>query len=367
MKGTLKRVIFILSFTILVVFGIFANEPLPASDTLGQEKEQFSPGTFILEHIADAYSWHILTIPREGEEKLDIALPLPVIVYSKEKGWNFFMSSRFEHGHAEHNGFFISHEGSNEGKVVERFADGSIARPIDLSIKKNVFAIFLSIGLMLWIFLSVAARYKKSAFIAPKGLQGVLEPLIIFIRDDIARPNIGDKRYERYMPYLLTLFFFIWINNMMGLIPFIPGGANVTGNISVTMALALITFLITTFSGNKHYWLDIFWAPGVPWWLKVPIPLMPVIEFASIIIRPFVLMVRLFANITAGHIIALAFFSLIFIFGQMQPAMGLAVSPLSIAFTIFMFMLELLVAFIQAFVFTLLSALYFGMATAEHH
>jgi F-type H+-transporting ATPase subunit a len=367
MKGILRRLCLILSLTILVIFSIRANEPEPVADSLKQKTEKFNPGNFIFEHIADAYSWHIVTIPREGKEKLEIALPLPVIVYSKEKGWNIFMSSRFEHGYAEHNGFFIAHTEPNEGKVVERLSDGSVVRPIDLSIKKNVFAIFVSIAIMLWVFLCVASRYKKNAFRAPKGLQGVMEPLILFIRDDVARPNIGDKHYERYLPYLLTLFFFILLNNMMGLIPFIPGGANVTGNIAVTMSLALITFLITTFSGNKHYWMEIFWAPGVPWWLKFPLPLMPVIEFAGIIIKPFVLMVRLFANITAGHIIALAFFSLIFIFGQMQPAMGLAVSPLSIIFTIFMFMLELLVAFIQAFVFTLLSALYFGMATTEHH
>jgi F-type H+-transporting ATPase subunit a len=169
------------------------------------------------------------------------------------------------------------------------------------------------------------------------------------------------------MPYLLTLFFFIWINNMMGLIPIFPGGANVTGNIAVTMVLAVFTFVITTVSGNKYYWQEILNAPGVPWWLKLPVPLMPVIEIIGMLTKPFVLMVRLFANITAGHIIALGFFSLIFIFGDMQAGLGYGVSPVSIAFTMFMTVLELLVALIQAYVFTLLSALYFGMATAEHH
>jgi F-type H+-transporting ATPase subunit a len=195
----------------------------------------------------------------------------------------------------------------------------------------------------------------------------VVEPFIIFVRDEIAIPSIGHKNYERFMPYLLSVFFFIWINNMMGLIPIFPGGANVTGNITVTMLLAFFTFTITSISGNKNYWKHIINPPGIPWWLKFPLPLIPIIEIVGMIIKPIVLMIRLFANITAGHIIALGFFSLIFIFGEMQVAIGYAVSPLTIAFTIFMTMIELLVALIQAFVFTLLSSLYFGMAIEEHH
>ena len=198
-------------------------------------------------------------------------------------------------------------------------------------------------------------------------MQNLLEPIILFIRDDIARPSIGEHKYERFMPFLLTVFFFIWFNNMIGLIPIFPGGANVTGSISVTMVLALFTFVITTISGNRNYWQHIFNMPGVPWWVKFPVPLMPVIEIIGMMTKPFVLMVRLFANITAGHIIVLGFFSLIFIFGQMSVGLGLGVSVLSLAFTIFMTMLELLVALIQAYVFTLLSAIYFGMATEEHH
>jgi F-type H+-transporting ATPase subunit a len=209
--------------------------------------------------------------------------------------------------------------------------------------------------------------YRKNEGEAPSGVQSVLEPIILFVRDDIAKPSIGEKKYLRYMPFLLTLFFFIFINNLLGLVPIFPGGANVTGNIAVTMVLAVFTFLITSFSANKNYWVHIVNTPGVPWWLKFPVPLMPIVELIGVFTKPFVLMVRLFANITAGHIIVLGFISLIFIFGQMNPGFGYGISVISIAFSIFMTLLELLVAFIQAYVFTLLSALYFGMAIEEHH
>ena len=198
---------------------------------------------------------------------------------------------------------------------------------------------------------------------SPKGLQSLIEPLIIFVRDDIAKTSIGPK-YLRYMPFLLTVFFFIWINNLLGLIPFIPGGANLTGSISVTLVLAALTFIITLISSNGHYWRHIFAMPGVP--VGVLFILTP-IEILGLFLRPFVLMVRLFANITAGHIIAMAFYSLIFIFGEMNAGAGFGVSIVSLAFTIFMFVMELLVAFLQAYVFTLLSAMYFGSAVEEGH
>lgn len=219
---------------------------------------------------------------------------------------------------------------------------------------------------MVFVFISVANSYKKRKGKAPKGIQSFVEPIIIFIRDDIAKASIGEK-YEKYLPFLLTVFFFILINNLLGLIPFFPGGANITGNIGVTGVLALFTFIITSFSGNKAYWMHLVNAPGVPWWLKLPIPLMPIVEIMGVFTKPFVLMVRLFANITAGHIIILGFISLIFIFGNISEGLGYGVSIVSVGFSIFMGILELLVAFIQAYVFTLLSALYFGMATEEHH
>ncbi|KPK85682.1 MAG: hypothetical protein AMS27_06600 [Bacteroides sp. SM23_62_1] len=321
------------------------------------------PGEFILEHIGDAYEWHILSY-----RNFHLTLPLPVIVFSQTKGLNIFLFSKLHHGHDTYNGFKYETAGENEGKVVEILEDGTTERPfLDISFTKNCFAILVSVLLMLWAFISVAKAYRQRPGKAPRGLQNFAEPIIIFIRDEIAIPSIGKQKYERFLPFLLTIFFFIWINNMMGLIPILPGGANVTGNITVTMLLAICTFTITAINGNRNYWKHIFNPPGVPWWLKIPLPLMPIIEVVGMITKPFVLMVRLFANITAGHIIVLGFFSLIFIFGQMQVFLGYAVSPITIIFTIFMTFLELLVALIQAYVFTLLSSLYFGMATEEHH
>ncbi|KPL23372.1 MAG: hypothetical protein AMS23_06695 [Bacteroides sp. SM1_62] len=329
----------------------------------GEAEEEFYPPDFIFDHILDAYEWHILSY-----DDFHLSIPLPVIIYSDSKGLNVFMFSRFHHGHDDYRGFRFVSQGALKGNIVEIMEDGTTALPrLDLSITKNVLAILISLILLLWIFLSVAKAYRRHPDKAPAGLQNLLEPIILFIRDDIAKPSIGEHKYERFMPFLLTIFFFIWFNNMMGLIPIFPGGANVTGSISVTMLLALFTFVITTISGNRNYWQHIFNMPGVPWWVKIPVPLMPVIEIIGMITKPFVLMVRLFANIAAGHIIVLGFFSLIFIFGQISVGLGLGVSVVSLAFTIFMTMIELLVALIQAYVFTLLSAIYFGMATEEHH
>ena len=252
-----------------------------------------------------------------------------------------------------------------EGKIAEISPSGTESYPFDLSITKNVAALWCSIILILVVFLSVARAYKKNVGKPPKGLQSLLEPVIIFIRDEVAKPSIGHK-YEKYTPYLLTIFFFIWFNNMLGLVPFPPGGANLSGNLAVTGVLALFTMIITNFSGNKNYWKHIFNTPGVPIWLKIP-PIMPLVELISVFTRPFVLMIRLFANITAGHLITLGFLSLIFVFAQNNTAVGIGVTPVSLAFILFMNFLELLVAFIQAYVFTFLSALYIGMAVEEHH
>jgi len=329
--------------------------------TENQADKSFKPGEFIFEHIGDSYGWHILTW--NGQE---ISVPLPVILFSRTKGWVVFSSAKLDHGKAMYNDFKLELEGPNKGKVVEIKKDGSQIKPLDISITKNVCAVLFSILLLLTIFLSTAKKYKSIPGQAPSGLQNALEVFIVFIRDDIAKPSIGHK-YEKFMPYLLTVFFFIWFNNMLGLIPIMPGGANVTGNIAVTLVLAVFTFVITSINGNLHYWREFVDAPGVPWWLKLPIPLMPIVEISGLFIKPFVLMVRLFANMTAGHIVALGFFCLIFFFGNMNPAIGYGVSVLSVSFVIFMSLLELLVALIQAYVFTLLSALYFGMATTEHH
>jgi F-type H+-transporting ATPase subunit a len=345
----------------------------PASDTLKKEtdseeltKEAFNAGEMIMEHVVDNHEWHIIAIG-----KVELTVPLPIILYSEGK-LHCFSSSRFHNEDHSYMGFKLEQEGPMKGKIVSLDTSGEEGKGpkvYDFSITKTVLAIFISTFLLILIFTSVARAYKRKPNQAPSGIQSLLEPLILFIRDDIAKSSIGEKNYEKFLPYLLTIFFFIFFNNLFGLIPFFPGGANVTGNIAVTMVMAVFTFIITTINGNRHYWIDIINTPGVPWWLKIPIPLMPVVEIIGIITKPFVLMVRLFANITAGHIIVLGFVSLIFIFGQISVALGLGVSVVSVAFMIFMNLLELLVAFIQAYVFTLLSALYFGLATIEpeHH
>jgi F-type H+-transporting ATPase subunit a len=345
---------------------IFASEETPvaneqATHETGEEpagKEPFNPGDFMFDHIKDAHDWHLLSVGHTH-----VTIPLPVILFSKESGLHIFMSSKFKHGHASYKGFHLETSGDNKGKILDENGN----KPFDISITKNVAAMFCSIILLLVIFLSVGKRYRKNPVSAPSGLQSFVEPVVTFLRDDVIKPSIGPK-YERYMPYLLTIFFFIWINNMLGLIPIPPGGANLTGNIAVTMVLALFTFLITTFSGNKDYWKHIINTPGVPAWLKLPpLPIIPLPEVIGIFTKPFVLMVRLFANITAGHIIALGFISLIYIFGEMSTGLAYGVSIVSILFNVFMMFLELLVAFIQAFVFTFLSAIYFGLAVEEHH
>ena len=356
-------------------------DPLPehSKDHIESHSEHppFDPGTFIFDHISDAHEWELITM---GETV--ISIPLPIILYSKEKGLITFWSTRFHHGYSEYKGFHlgredetmlkINKEGEEEvlevkGKIVETLADGTEVLPFDISITKNIAALFFSIFIILLIFLKIANSYKENPIAAPRGIQSLFEPVILFVRDEIAKPSIG-KRYEQFMPYLLTVFFFIWINNMLGLIPLFPGGANVTGNIAVTMVLALFTFIITSINGNKNYWKHIFNTPGVPIWLKVPpLAIMPIVETLGIFIKPFVLMVRLFANITAGHIIALGFLTLIFLFGELNAFIGYSVSVVSVFFIMFMTLLELLVAFIQAYVFTFLSALYFGMAVEEHH
>ena len=326
------------------------------------QQEEFKAGEMIIEHITDAYEWHIITIGHTH-----ITVPLPVMLYDEGK-FHFFMSSVFHHEDESYHGYFISHNKMNSGKIVRKDAAGVEVRPVlDFSFTKTVLAIFISMFILIFVFLSVAKAYKKREGKAPKGLQSFIEPIIIFVRDDIATASIGENKYEKYLPILLTVFFFILINNLLGLVPFFLGGANVTGNIGVTGVLALFTFIITTFSGNKAYWIHIVNAPGVPWWLKIPIPLMPIVELMGVFTKPFVLMVRLFANISAGHIIILGFISLIFIFGEINAGAGYGVAVVSVVFSIFMNVLELLVAFIQAYVFTLLSALYFGMATEEHH
>jgi ATP synthase subunit 6 len=332
-------------------------------------EEPFNATEYILDHISDSHEWHILT-KKDGEH---VAIPLPVILYSKNSGLHLFSSKHLAHGHT-YEGFRMG-QGSikvenRKGELVEKSLVGKIIEvdeqgemvdtglPLDFSITKNVFMMMLSVIILLGVFLSLAKSYKKLGISEPKGLMGFIEPVIVFIEEDVAIPNIGEDHYQRYMPYLLTIFFFILLNNLMGLVPFFPFGANVTGNIAVTGVLAIFTFLITTFSGNRGYWQHIFNTPGVPVWLA---PIMIPVEIIGMFTKPFALMVRLFANITAGHIIVLSLISMIFIFKSAFMALpsGLMV--------LFMDLIELLVAFLQAYIFTLLSALFIGLAMPEHH
>jgi len=364
MKGVQKKIYILIAF--ICVFHIIPNNTVFASEEDHATKEEFNAGLMILDHVVDHYGWHILDY--KGHP---VVINLPVILYSDGQ-WDFFSSARFEHGHASYKGYAIAKSGPHKNKIVKVLPntmeeDFNADLPIDLSVTKNVAALFFSLILLMWMFISIANRYKKHTFEAPKGMQSFWEPIILFIRDDIAIPSLGKKKAMKYLPYLLTLFFFIFINNILGLVPIFPGGANLTGNVAVTMVLALFTFVITTASANKNYWVHIINAPGVPWWLKFPIPLMPVVEIVGIFTKPFVLMVRLFANIAAGHFVLLGFISLIFIFGNLNVGLGYGISIVSVAFGVFISLLELLVAFIQAYVFTLLSALYFGMATEESH
>jgi F-type H+-transporting ATPase subunit a len=277
-----------------------------------------------------------------------LVLPLPVIVYSEERGLDIFSSSRFYDDHhqvVEYNGYKLEHNHiylADSGKAV-----------FDLSITKNVAMLFINAGLLLFVFLSVAKGFKRNQGKAPKGLQSFFEPIILFVRDEIVKPNIG-HHYEKYLPYMLTLFFFILFGNLLGLL---PGAGNLTGNIAVTMTLAVFTFLITNFSGNKGYWGHIFWTPGVP--LPLRIVILPV-EIIGIFTKPFSLMIRLFVAITAGHIVLLSLICLTFIFGSILVGLG------SSLIVLFINLIELLVAGIQAYVFTMFSSMYIGMAVADH-
>nr|WP_314546889.1 F0F1 ATP synthase subunit A [uncultured Empedobacter sp.] len=320
----------------------------------------FNPVPVIMHHIADAHDWHFW-----GEGEKSVSIPLPVILWDNN-GLNVFMSSKFHHNEkvVESNGnYYINfHE-----KIYKTDAEGSIEphvdekgaihlqneKPLDFSITKNVTSMLISFVILILVFSAVASNYKKGNLV-PKGIASFIEPIILFVRDEVAIPNIGKKKYAKYMPYLLTLFFFIWINNLLGLL---PGAANVTGNIAVTFVLALIALIVINFSGNKDYWGHMLWMPGVP--VPVKIILAP-IELVGIITKPFALMIRLFANITAGHIIIMSLISLIFIFQTEAMSAG------SIPLALFIYCLELLVAALQAFVFTMLVSLFIGTAVAEH-
>ena len=348
------------NYLIYLTLFLISFSPL---NTLAAEEEPLQMTELINEHINDAHDFHLFDYNGHS-----YSMPLPIILWT-DNGLTTFMSCQFNH--------------DNEGRVVvekdgQRFVrfheeiyyanaeaplnfdeKGAVtnARPLNFSITKNVFSLLLVSVLLLITFISMAHSYKKNAK-APKGIAALLEPIVLYVRDEIAIPNIGEKHYARYMPYLLTVFFLIWFGNLFGLIPFFPFAGTVTNNILFTGVLAVFTFIITLFSSNKNYWKHIFATPGVSPFLA---PIMIPVEILSIFTKPFALMVRLFANMTAGHIIILSLISLIFIFGTVW------VSPVSVVFALFISTLELLVAILQAYVFTLLSALFIGQAVEEEH
>ena len=316
--------------------GIVANAESTESDVDVNE--------LVFGHIGDAYEWHIATFG-----KTIVSIPLPVIVHSST-GWHVFSSSHLEEG-ASYEGLYIAHGGTYDGKIVEKNAAGEEIRPLDISITKNVLGLFINSAILLIVMMSCVRWYKKHSIEdgAPKGGVGMIEATVMSIYNDVIKACVGED-YKRYAPFLLTAFFFVLTNNLMGLIPIFPGGANVTGNIAIT----------------KAYWKDIFW-PQVPMWLKVPVPMMPVIEFFGIFTKPFALMIRLFANIMAGHAAILSLVAIIFITVKAGAVINGSMTVVAVAFGIFMEALEILVAFIQAYVFTMLSAVFIGLSRVKEH
>lgn len=356
MKNYLKYI-----FTFVCLFAAVAVQPIMAEEPAAQSQESFDVKELILDHLADAYEWHLTTW---GETH--VSIPLPVIVKGETSGWNIFMSTKFHHGHEAYNGFYIAQAGDHRGKIVEKNGAGEEIRPLDLSLTKNAVALIISSILLVVIVMGIARWYKKQqkegTYKAPKGFIGFMEMFIMSVLDDVIKPCVG-KNYRKFAPYLLTVFFFIFINNIMGLIPIFPGGANVTGNIAVTLVLALFTFVIVNLFGTKEYWKEIF-NPYVPSWLK---PLMIPIEIVGMFTKPFALMIRLFANILAGHSIVLGLTCLIFVTVSLGSVIWGSMTVVSIVLNVFISFVEILVAYIQAYVFTMLSAVFIGLAQAEPH
>lgn len=335
-----------------------------SADNADKEEGKIDVQEIVLGHTGDAHEWHITTW---GETH--ISIPLPVIFMANDGSWHCFSSARFHHSKdGKYEGFYIPSEGENNGKICEVVNGQEQTVKLDISLTKNVVQLWIIVLLMLFFFIGCARWYrnKRADSDAPKGFVGFIEMFVMMVNDDIIKACIGEKHYKRFAPYLLTAFFFIFLSNLIGLVPIFPGGANLTGNLAVTLVLALFTFLAINIFGNKEYWLDIFW-PKVPTWLKCPVPMMPVIELFGIFTKPFALMVRLFANIFAGHAIVLSLTCVIFITCQLGALIGSGLSFVSVVMMIFMDCLELLVAFIQAYVFTMLSAVFIGLAHQEEH
>lgn len=330
-----------------------AHEPENTEHDGHEKKEGFDANEVIFSHVLDAHQFHFFNYKGADGHEHHVSIPLPVILYSPQKGLSTFMSSAFHHGEQEVDGYKLV-----GNKIIP--VDPAIT-VYDFSLTRNVVQMMLALALLTWILIGMANKYKRNGTgVAPSGLQNAIEPVITFVRDEVAVPNLG-HHYKKYLPYLLTIFFFILINNIFGLV---PGSANVTGNIAFTLVLAMISFLVIMFSSNSHFWKHIFWFPGVPVPLKI---LMLIVELLGVITKPFALMIRLFANMLAGHIIIICLVSLIFIFGGLSKAIGWGFSPVSIGFSVFIYLIEVMVAFIQAFIFTNLTAVFIGQAFEGEH
>ena len=355
---SIKSLLVAVFSTILLIssYNIKAQHEQPKAEEgqAPEKKEGFNAKEVIFDHIMDAHEFHFVNYKGSDGQLHPVSIPLPVILYSPQNGFSFFMSSAFEHGHKEIDGYNLE-----EGKIIPTEAGVKV---YDLSLTRNVVQMMLALAFLVWLIVSVAKTYANGQGVtsAPKGKQNLVEVLVEFVRDEIARPNLRHKA-NKYLPYLLTVFFFILINNLFGLV---PGTANVTGNIAFTIVLGLISFVVILASSNSHYWGHIFNPPGVPGFVK---PILVLVEFLSVFIKPFALIIRLFANMVAGHIIIICLISLIFIFAQIKPALGFAASPVSIAFTVFIYFIEILVVFLQAFIFTVLTAVFIGQAFEGEH
>jgi F-type H+-transporting ATPase subunit a len=376
MIGRRVKSLLVAGFSVFLVS--FFNPVLAQEDSAHKEaKNSFDAKEIIFGHVLNNHDFHIIDIVHDDGSKHPISIPLPVILYSKQRGLTSFMSSRFHHGEQNYDNYMMLTSEKIDGLKLDPkkynaqdivavddngLIDPSI-RIYDISLTRNVVQMLIGLALFTWVMLVIARKYKfgQGVTSAPKGSQSLLEPVITFVRDEVAKPNLGPSS-DKYLPFLLTIFFFILINNIIGLI---PGSANVSGNIAFTAVLGIISFVVILFSSDKHYWGHIFNPPDVP--LGVKFILVPV-EFISVFIKPFALIIRLFANMVAGHIIIICLISLIFIFGNMNKFAGWGTAPFSIAFTIFIYFIEVLVAFLQAFIFTMLTAVFIGQALeGKHH
>ena len=386
-KGVKCLLVAAFSLFSVVIFaqeGSQSDKHIPNQSEQEEKKEEtkkFDANEVIFGHVLDAHQFHFLSYTGSDGQLHQVGIPLPVVLYSPEKGLSVFSSGKFHHGEDVYNGYllvtqewkeWLAKQPGYSEEAVKNIRNESIvavdksslpikdAKVYDFSLTRNVVQMILALALLVWLMLSVAKRYREQGSDkAPSGMQNLMEVLITFIRDEVGKPNLGHK-YNKYMPYLLTVFFFILINNLVALI---PGTANVTGNIAFTLVLGVISFIVIMFSTNKHYWGHIF-NPPVPGGVK---PIMIPVEVLGIFTKPFALIIRLFANMIAGHIIIICLISLIFIFGNLSAGVGWGFSPISIAFTIFIYFIEILVAFIQAYIFANLTAVFVGQAFEGGH